>query len=212
MALMLAMPISEIELAPGSAVRLEASWQDYLEALRSLGEDRSARVAYSDRVLEMRMPGQLRESINRVLAAIILTLAEGLDRDFNNLGSAMLNRPDLAKGIEPDSCFYIQSVGAGQGVAAPTSLPPDLAIEVDVASSSEKKVEIYAAMGVAELWLYRQGQLAILGLADDRYVEMERSLAFPEVSAMQLNEWIALRETGTDLTVVRAVRAALFNS
>ena len=56
-----------------------------------------------------------------------------------NLHKSSCNRPDLAKGIEPDSCFYIQNAEAGQGVAAPTDLPPDLAIEVDIANSSDSK-------------------------------------------------------------------------
>ncbi|MGI8933518.1 Uma2 family endonuclease [Leptolyngbya sp. BC1307] len=211
MAVTLAAPIHEIELAPGSAIRLkEISWQAYLALLQTLGEDRGARIAYSDRVLEIRMPGQLHESVNRVLAAIVLTLAEALDRDFNSLGSATLNRPDLVKGIEPDSCFYIRSVEAGQGMAGPTTLPPDLAIEVDIASSSEQKMEIYQAMGVPELWLYRDGRLVILCLqVAGGYTEVERSGAFPEVSAAQLNEWVGLRKTGTDLTVVKAVRRSL---
>ena len=210
MAVTLAAPIHEIELAPGSAIRLkEVSWQAYLALLQTLGEDRGARVAYSDRVLEIRMPGQLHESVNRVLTAVISTLAEGLDRDFNNLGSATLNRPDLVKGIEPDSCFYIYSAEAGQGMALPTDLPPDLAIEVNIASSSQQKLEIYAAMGVLELWLYRQGELRIMGLQDGQYGELSRSVAFPEVSVAQLNEWLALREQGTDLTVMRAVRGAI---
>jgi Uma2 family endonuclease len=211
MALMLATPVNEIELVPGSAIRLKGiSWQKYVSLLETLGEDRGARVAYSDNVLEIRMPGQQHESTNRVLSAIILTLAEVSDLDFNNLGSTTLNRPDLVKGIEPDSCFYIRSVQSGQGMAAPTDLPPDLVIEVDIASSSEKKLAIYEAMGVSELWLYRSGRLSIKHLqADGHYAEVERSVAFPEVSTVQLNEWIALRETGTDLTVVKAVRAAM---
>jgi Uma2 family endonuclease len=211
MALMLAMPINEIELVPGSAIRLkEVSWQKYVSLLETLGEDRGTRVAYSDNVLEIRMPGQQHESINRVLSAIVLTLAEVLDLDFNNLGSTTLNRPDLVKGIEPDSCFYIRSVQSGQGMAMPTDLPPDLVIEVDIASSSEKKLAIYEAMGVSELWLYRSGRLSIKRLqADGHYAEVESSVAFPDVSAVQLNEWIVLRETGTDLRVVKAVRSAM---
>jgi Uma2 family endonuclease len=211
MALMLATPVNEIELVPGSAIRLKGiSWQKYVSLLETLGEDRGVRIAYSDNVLEIRMPGQQHESINRVLSAVILTLAEVLDLDFNNLGSTTLNRPDLVKGIEPDSCFYIRSVQSGQGMATPIDLPPDLVIEVDIASSSEKKLAIYEAMGVSELWLYRSGQLSIKQLqADGHYAEVEKSVAFPEVSAVQLNEWIALRETGTDLRVVKAVRAAM---
>ncbi|NJM96675.1 MAG: Uma2 family endonuclease [Phormidesmis sp. RL_2_1] len=211
MALMLATPVNEIELAPGSAIRLRvASWQAYMALLKVLGEHRGTRVAYSENVLEIRMPGQLYEAVNRVLAAIVLTLAEVLDLDFNNLGSATLNRVDLVKGIEPDSCFYIGSAQAGQGMGAPTSLPPDLAVEVDIASSSHGKLAIYAAMGVPELWLYRDGELTIQRLrADGQYEAVDKSVAFPVVRVAQLNEWIALREQGTDLTVVKAVRAAI---
>lgn len=211
MTLMLATPINEIALAPGSAIRLQdISWQAYVDLLQVLGEDRSTRIAYSHNILEIRMPGQLHESINRMLSAIVMTLAEVLDLEFNNLGSTTLNRPDLVRGIEPDSCFYIRSAEAGQGIASPTSLPPDLAIEVDIASSSQNKLEIYAAMGVAELWLYRLGQLTIMQLgADGQYGEGEESMAFVGVSATRLNDWLALRKTGTDLTVVRAVRAVM---
>ena len=209
MAIAMTTPVNEIELAPGSAIRLKAvSWQDYLVSLQALGEDRSSRIAYSHNILEIRMPGQLHEAINRVLAAVILTLAELMDLEFNNLGSATLNRPDLMKGIEPDSCFYIRSAQAGQGMASPTQVPPDLAVEVDIASSSDNKIEIYAAMGVPELWLYKQGRLVIWVLQGDRYEVAVQSLSFPQVSVTQLNDWLLLREQGTDLTVVKAVRAA----
>ncbi|MGB7250218.1 MAG: Uma2 family endonuclease [Phormidesmis sp.] len=209
MAITMTTPVNEIELAPGSAIRLKAvSWQDYLASLQALGEDRSSRIAYSHNILEIRMPGQLHEAINRVLAAVILTLAELMDLEFNNLGSATLNRPDLMEGIEPDSCFYIRSAQAGQGMASPTQVPPDLAVEVDIASSSDNKIEIYAAMGVLELWLYKQGRLVIWVLQGDRYEVAVQSLSFPQVSVTQLNDWLLLREQGTDLTVVKAVRAA----
>ena len=211
MVLTLATAVSEIELVPGSAIRLKAvTWQRYLTLLQELGENRATRLTYNDGIVEMRMPGQLHEAINRVLAAIILTLADVLDLAFNNLGSTTLNRPDLAKSIEPDSCFYIQNAQAGQGISTPTDLPPDLAIEVDIASSSGNKLPIYAAMGVPEVWLYQQDQLKILALQTDKaYSTVNQSVAFPQVSEAQLNEWLALRKTGTDLTVVKAVRQAL---
>ncbi len=206
----LATPVSEIELIPGSAIRLKGvTWSRYLALLQELGEDRGTRLTYSDGALEIRMPGQLHEAINRVLAAIILTLADSLGLEFNNLGSTTLNRPDLAKGIEPDSCFYIQNAEAGQGMSTPTDLPPDLATEVNIANSSDSKLQIYAAMGVAEVWLYQGGRLTIKALTTDGYVDVEQSIAFSSVSVVQLNEWIELRKTGTDLTVMRAVRASL---
>lgn len=205
----IATPISQIKLTPGSAIQINGmSWDDYLAILEQLGDSRSTRLTYDNGVLEIRMPGQLHESTNRVLAAIVLTLADELGLEFNDLGSMTMNRPFLRRGIEPDSCFYIQNAQAGQGLAGDTSdqLPPDLALEVDIASRSEGKLSLYEAMEVPEVWVYRQGEVSIRWLVMGEYREMANSRSFPDVSAAQLNQWVMLRKTGTDLTVVRAVR------
>ncbi|WP_083637111.1 Uma2 family endonuclease [Leptolyngbya sp. 'hensonii'] len=119
-----------------------------------------------------------------------------------------LNRSDLGKGVEPDSCFYIQNAQAGQGLGAtiPADLPPDLAVEVDIANRSDSKLNIYQAMGVPEVWLYQQGEVKIKELQDGVYVDGVTSRSFPAIGVEQLNQWLQLRKTGTDLTVVRAVR------
>jgi Uma2 family endonuclease len=205
----IATPISQIELTPGSAIQINGvTWEDYVLLLEQLGDKRPTRLAYNDGMLEIRMPGQSHEAANRVLSAIALTLAEESGFEFNNLGSMTMNRDFLRKGIEPDSCFYVQNAYAGQGldVNIPDNLPPDLAVEVDIAHRSEYKLDLYQAMGVPEIWLYRQEVLTIKVLEGDRYVDVEMSRTFPNVSAIQLNQWVQLRKTGTDLTVVRAVR------
>jgi len=218
MSVAIATPISQIELTPGSAIRISGvTWEGYVALLKELGDDRSTRVAYENGVLEIRMPGQSHESANRVLAAISLTLAEEFGFEFNDLGSMTMNRADLSKGIEPDSCFYIQNAQAGQGLGEPISndLPPDLALEVDIANRSDSKLSIYQAMGVPEVWLYQRGsfgvasganRLKIKHLENGAYVDALASRAFPMVNAEQLNQWLEVRRTGTDLTVVRAVR------
>lgn len=209
MVAVIATPISQIELTPGSAIRIGGvTWEGYVALLKELGDNRSTRIAYEDRVLEIRMPGQLHESVNRVLAAIALTLAEELGFEFNDLGSMTINRPDLSKGVEPDSCFYIQNAQAGQGLGKVVSidLPPDLALEVDIANRSDSKLSIYQAMGVPEVWIYQRDRIQIKHLSSEVYVDALTSRAFPSVSAEQLTQWLELRQTGTDLTVVRAVR------
>lgn len=205
----LATPLSQIELTPGSALRISGvAWESYIALLAELGDNRASRIAYDSGVLEIRMPGPLHEVMNRVLAAIVLVLAEELGLECNNLGSMRMNRADLAKGVEPDSCFYIQNAQAGQGLetSIPPDFPPDLALEVDIANRSDSKMPIYLAMGVPEVWLYRQKTLSILVLQDDNYQAVAQSRAFQAVTSHQLTEWIQLRKTGTDLTVVRAVR------
>jgi len=209
MTAVLATPISQIELAPGSAIRIDGvTWESYIALLHEMGDDRPTRLAYENGVLEIRMPGQPHEVANRVLAAIALTLAEELGFEFNDLGSMTMNRPELSRGVEPDSCFYIQNAQAGQGLGETISsdLPPDLALEVDIANRSDSKLSIYQAMGVPEVWLYQLEQVKIKHLENGVYLDALTSRAFPIVSAEQINQWLDLRRTGTDLTVIRAVR------
>lgn len=201
--------LSNIELTPGSAMQIgDVNWESYIALLQELGDTRPSRIAYANGVLEIRMPGQQHESINRVLAAIALTLAEELGFEFNDLGSMTLNRPTLSKGLEPDSCFYIQNAQAGQGLGADIAndLPPDLALEIDIAHRSDTKLSIYQALSVPEIWLYQRDQLKIKHLNQGQYVDALTSRAFANISVNQLNQWLELRRTGTDLTVVRAVR------
>jgi len=198
----IATPISQIELTPGSAIRIgSVTWEGYIALLKELGDERSTRVAYDNGVLEIRMPGQPHEAANRVLATIALTLAEEFGFEFNDLGSMTMNRPDLSKGIEPDSCFYIQNARAGQGLseAISSDLPPDLALEVDIANRSDSKLSIYRAMGVPEVW-YQRDTIKIKQLEGGEYVDSLTSRAFPAVTAEQLNQWLQVRRTGTDLT------------
>jgi Uma2 family endonuclease len=209
MTAVLATPISQIELAPGSVIRIGGvTWEGYVALLQELGDVRLTRIAYENGVLEIRMPGQPHESANRVLATIALTLADEFGFEFNDLGSMTMNRPDLNKGVEPDSCFYIQNAQAGQGLGKTISsdLPPDLALEVDIANRSDSKLSIYQAMGVPEVWLYQSDRVRIKHLENGVYVDALISRTFPAVTAEQLNQWLDVRRTGTDLTVVRAVR------
>jgi Uma2 family endonuclease len=205
----IATPLSKIELTPGSAMQIsEVNWERYIALMQELGNARATRIAYANGVLEIRMPGQQHEALNRALAAIVLTLAEELGCDFNDLGSMTINRPELSKGLEPDSCFYIQNAQAGQGLGTTIAndLPPDLALEIDIAHRSDTKLNIYQALRVPEVWLYQGDQVKIKHLDQGQYVEALTSRAFPIVSANQLNQWLELRRSRTDLTVVRSVR------
>ncbi|MGV0023729.1 Uma2 family endonuclease [Phormidesmis priestleyi] len=206
---MIATPISQIKLASGSAMTIAGlNWKTYQALLSELGEDRPTRIAYDQGTLEIRMPGEPHEIVNRLLAKIITILGIEFGMEANDFGSVTLNREELDRGIEPDTCFYIQNAAKGQGMEEPVSesLPPDLALEVDIASSSASKMWIYRAMGVAEVWLYRRNTLKVQLLQNGQYGNVANSQAFPMVSVEQLNQWIEMRKTETDLTVLRDVQ------
>jgi Uma2 family endonuclease len=205
----IATPINHIKLAPGSAMIISGlTWKTYEALLQDLGDNRPTRIAYDQGVLEIRMPGEPHEIVNRLLAKIITMLAMELGMEANDFGSTTLNRETIDRSIEPDTCFYIQNAARGQGMEtkASESISPDLALEVDIASSSASKMSIYRAMEVPEIWLYRRQVLSIQWLQDGQYTDAVNSRAFPMVSVEQLNQWIELRKTETDLTVLREVQ------
>jgi Uma2 family endonuclease len=205
----IATPINQIKFDPGSAMIISGlTWKTYEALLQDLGDNRPTRIAYEQGVLEIRMPGEPHEIVNRLLAKIITMLAMELGMEANDFGSTTLNRETIDRAVEPDTCFYIQNAARGQGMEtkASESLSPDLALEVDIASSSASKMSIYRAMEVPEIWLYRRNVLSIQWLQDGQYTDVVNSRAFPMVSADQLNQWIELRKTETDVTVLREVQ------
>ena len=79
--------------------------------------------------------------------------------------------------------------------------PPDLAIEVEITNSILNKLEIYARLGVPELWRFDGEILSVWLLqADGSYAESARSAAFPflpmdEVSRFLLDPDMSDEET-----------------
>ncbi|NEQ53592.1 MAG: Uma2 family endonuclease, partial [Leptolyngbya sp. SIO3F4] len=106
--------------------------------------------------------------------------------------------------------FYIQNAFALEGLdpEIPDNLPPDLVIEVDITSPSTRRLEIYQALGITEVWRYtkREG-LAIYQLQGDAYRATENSLVFSALTAVQLNDFLTQRQSQTKNQVIRAVRS-----
>jgi Uma2 family endonuclease len=86
----------------------------------------------------------------------------------------------MAKGIEPDQCFYIQNEAAVRGkkrLNLEVDPPPDLALEIDITSRTHPS--IYEVLNIPELWRFERGKLQINVLREGKYVESEQSLTFP---------------------------------
>lgn len=209
---------SELELelqgkVTQNVVLSNVSWQTYRALLNDMGEHHAARITYDRGIIQIKMPSKLHEIINRLLARIVTILTEELGLDIVNLGSTTLEREDLDKGAEPDTCFYIQNAYqlAGLDPEIPENLPPDLVIEVDITSPSTNRIAIYFALGIPEVWRYtkKEGVKIYHSQTDapsQEYTESAFSLAFPKVSAEVLNQFLQQRQTQNENTVIRAVR------
>jgi len=187
------------------------SWQTYQAMLADMGDHRSSRLTYDEGMLEIKMPSKLHEIINRLLELIITALVEELGLSIKGYGSTTLDREDLQKGVEPDSCFYIQNADRLQGLdpELPEDLPPDLAVEVNITSSSTRRMEIYKRLGVPEIWRYTKQGITISRLENGEYVECQFSPTFPMISAKTLTLVLQQRQTTDDIGVIRSVRAWL---
>lgn len=175
-----------------NAVLPNISWQTYQSMLNDMGDQRSILLAYYHGVLEIKMPLGLHEAINYLLERIIIALTEELDLGIRGFGSTTLNREDLAVGVEPDCCFYIQNYDriSGREIDLAINPPPDLVVEVDITSPSNRRFAIYRDLGVPEIWKYSASSIRIYKLEASEYLESEFSLAFPMVSSEILNQFL----------------------
>lgn len=55
---------------------------------------------------------------------------------------------------------------------------PDLVIEIDVTSSSQNRLQVYAELGVTEVWIYDGEALVIQQLKDGTYIASQTSQFF----------------------------------
>lgn len=181
------------------------TWPTYQTLISDVGDERAWRIAYDQGVLEIRMPLAEHEEPKRLLEDFVTTVVDALDIEARSLGSLTLEREELTKAVEPDSCFYIQNepLVRGKRIELPADPPPDLVIESDHTHSSLNKHSIYAALGVPEIWRYRQKKIEIYVLKDGSYSLVEASKTFPFVPVVEM---ASLIEQAKEIGQRKAVR------
>jgi Uma2 family endonuclease len=180
------------------------SWSTYKSLMADVGDRRAWRVAYVPGALELRMPLEEHEEPKRLLEDFVTAMVDELGIELRSLGSLTLEHEELSRAVEPDSCFYIQNElrVRGRNIRLPDDPPPDLAIESDHTHSSLNKLDIYAALGVPELWRYAQKTFQVYLLTDGQYRLSDRSLAFPFLPIAEVPELIERsKEIGQRATV-----------
>ncbi len=188
----------------------DVSWETYEKFLEALG-NRRIFATYDGASLELMSPSPLHETWAHQFAQFIIILAEELNLPFRPYRSTTWKRKDLNKGIEADDCFYFASLPAILGKMEPElgkDPPPDLAVEIDITSSSLNRQSIYAALGVPEIWRFDGEQLKVFCLGSKRdYVESERSPTFPELDLAAVVDVIQPDPDKDTLTLHRSWRA-----
>ena len=169
------------------------SWTTYEQLLSDFQDSHAAHFTYDRGVLEIMVLSFKHETVNRTLANIVSLIAEELQIDTVNAGSTTFKRKDLARGFEPDSCFYMQNEERVSGKAEidlSSDPPPDLVIEIDISSPSLNKFPIYAQIGVPEIWRYDGTQVTFFVLAGESYQAAQHSRAFPQLTSTTVTEFL----------------------
>lgn len=171
-------------------------WDTYRALSLDLAENPSKKLTYDRGTLEIMTPLSEHEINKGFLGRLVQTTTEVLGLEISSLGSTTLSREDLQKGIEPDECYYITNEGLVRGKINfdfNIDPAPDLAIEVDITSSSLNRLSIYEALGIKEVWRFDGEDFVIYCLENGRYKEQEQSQVLPILSQSVILEFLEKR-------------------
>jgi Uma2 family endonuclease len=85
------------------------SWLTYQKLADEIGYRRSVRLTYDRGRLELMSPLPEHEAYSVQLSQFVRVIAVACQVPFKCLGAMTIRREDLARGLEPDNCFYLAS-------------------------------------------------------------------------------------------------------
>ena len=174
-------------------------WDEYERLVEELAA-RHFRVSYDCGRLEIITPLPEHEVYARTIDLLVRAYAEPRDLTVENYGRTTWKRKSLARGVEPESCYYITSahciIGKHHKIDLESDPPPDIVVEIDVTNESLGKSGIYAALGVPEIWRYDGTQMQFYELAGHAYREISESRSLPGLTSAMLA--VALEQSKTE--------------
>jgi Uma2 family endonuclease len=195
--------------AEGRIYLVNIRWPTYLAILEDLGEHRG-RVTYDQGEFEIVSPSKRHEHSKRLLGRLIETFTEELGIKIQSVSSTTLNREDLGRGVDADECYYVANEPAVRGreeIDLARDPPPDLAVEVEISRRTLRRIDIYAVLGIPEVWRYDGQSLRVSQLqADGQYLETGRSAAFPTLPIPEVERFLAERDRLDETELVRSFR------
>jgi Uma2 family endonuclease len=159
-----------------------ATWADYQRILEVRGDHSAPRITFSDGELQIMSPSRRHEHIKSAVGCLVEVYCLEAGIDFNPVGSWTLEDEALQKGAEPDESYCF---GPTEGVER-----PDLAIEVVWTSGGIRKLTVYRALGVREVWYWRRGKLTAWILGPDGYDERDTSVVLPGIDLAELASYV----------------------
>lgn len=188
----------------------DVSWDDYEHVLDDLSDRPRLRISYDRGRLEIMTPLPEHDTYSRLIDAMVRAYAELRDLTVESYGGATWKRRALARGVEPDECYYTISadriIGKHHRIDLESDPPPDIVVEIDITNESLSKFGIYAALSVLEIWRYDGRVMQFYELADGAYGEVSESRSFPGLNPATLAAALEQSKTEGQTVALRAFR------
>lgn len=187
------------------------SWETYESLLRDFEmTGQRKRVTYDDGRMVIVSPLPRHEKWKSLVGRIVEAIADARDIPISTFGSTTWKRKRKKKGLEPDDCFYIQNEAAVRGrmdLDLKRDPPPDLAVEVDLRPYLINKLNVYAGLGIHEVWCYDGTALQMFVLQKTgEYEQVESSAALPFVRPADIERFLGKFIQTDQNSLMRAVR------
>lgn len=183
------------------------TWDQYVTICDALPDHPGLRTAFDGNALELMTTSYSHEWLKKYLSRLFETLTLELGIDTRPGGNTTFRREDLAKGLEPDECYWIANEARMRPLHdwdPERDPPPDLAIEIDVSRSSVNRQSIYSELGTKELWRYDGTTLKALGrLETGEYEPLDESAAIPGLRVEDFMPFIRRLESERETVVLR---------
>jgi len=175
-------------------------WSFYERLVDSIPEGANIHVDYDGEDLEIMSLSPIHDVVKKNLGRFVELMADELEIPCMGLGQTTWKRPEAARGLEADECYYFtpDKLAAADDAAGRWSKDiveypnPDLAIEVDISPSKIDRPGIYAALRVAEVWRFdgELRQIIIERLGDDGTYRAVELSEFLPVRSEEVGRWV----------------------
>ncbi len=177
----------------------QITWDQYTTISDALVDRHQPRMIYLDGRLTLLATARPHVWYAERLGDLVILTANALQIEWEVAGQTTFRRADRNAGLEGDKTYYFREhaeiMKGPREIDLYTQPPPDLAIEVEVNHPADLAVSAWGRLGVPEIWrcdANRGNPSFWKRQPDGSYTSIERSLAFPVLSADDVGEQIAL--------------------
>jgi len=176
------------------------TWKEYV-ILRELMDRPGLRMTFLEGALELMTPSPEHELWKTNIARFVELYAFLTGLELYGYGSTTFKKEAKERGAEPDECYLV-----GKKLEA----FPEIVLEVIHTSPLLNKLDVYAGMGVAEVWIFKDGAFRLFALdrASAQYAEVQRSGLLPSLEFSTIARYVVREDTPQALrefaSVVRA--------